>query len=104
MRSCRHSGTLDDERKFQTICYDVRFSAGSLIAGACQTQRDRWNVTDISLERHKSCRQVKIVEVGDSKQLTVLQGCPGFPGIPGPPGPQGPVGMKEPYDHLSLDQ
>ncbi|CAJ0925223.1 unnamed protein product [Ranitomeya imitator] len=46
MRSCRHSGTLDDERKFQTICYDVQFSAGSLTAGACQTQRDRWNVTD----------------------------------------------------------
>ncbi|CAJ0964171.1 unnamed protein product [Ranitomeya imitator] len=41
MRSCRHSGTLDDERKFQTICYDVRFSAGSLIAVACRTQRDR---------------------------------------------------------------
>ncbi|CAJ0939799.1 unnamed protein product [Ranitomeya imitator] len=41
MQSCRHSGTLDDERKFQTICYDVRFSAGSLIAGACQTLRSR---------------------------------------------------------------
>ncbi|CAJ0966994.1 unnamed protein product [Ranitomeya imitator] len=41
MRSCRHSGTLDDERKFQTICYEVRLSAGFLIAGACQTLRDR---------------------------------------------------------------
>ncbi|XP_073397351.1 ficolin-1-A-like [Dendrobates tinctorius] len=45
-------------------------------------------------EAEASCPEVKIVEVGDSKQLTVLQGCPGSPGIPGPPGPQGPVGMK----------
>ncbi|XP_069607822.1 lysM and putative peptidoglycan-binding domain-containing protein 3 isoform X1 [Ranitomeya imitator] len=60
MRSCRHSGTLDDERKFQTICYDVRFSAGSLIAGACQTQRDRERRM---ASRHESRRYLKPTSV-----------------------------------------
>ncbi|CAJ0943035.1 unnamed protein product [Ranitomeya imitator] len=42
------SGRSSDERKFQTICYDVRFSAGSLIAAACQTQRDRRDIAGTS--------------------------------------------------------
>ncbi|CAJ0933296.1 unnamed protein product [Ranitomeya imitator] len=42
------SGRASDEIKFQTICYDVRFSAGSLIAVACQTQRDRNDIAGTS--------------------------------------------------------
>ncbi|KAM3912072.1 ficolin-1-B-like [Leptodactylus fuscus] len=40
------------------------------------------------------CPEVKILEVGDSKQLTILQGCPGSPGTPGPRGPPGLNGPK----------
>ncbi|XP_018413491.1 PREDICTED: ficolin-2-like [Nanorana parkeri] len=43
------------------------------------------------------CPEVKILEVGDSDKLTILQGCPGAPGKqghPGPPGMPGPRGDK----------
>ncbi|XP_044162371.1 ficolin-1-B-like [Bufo gargarizans] len=60
-------------------------------------------------EEDVSCPEVKVLEVGDSKQLTILQGCPGSPGKegerglpgtrgikgdPGPEGPSGPQGQK----------
>ncbi|CAJ0922225.1 unnamed protein product [Ranitomeya imitator] len=47
-RSSDDSGRSSDETKFQTICYDVRFSAGSLIAAACHTQRYRNDIAGMS--------------------------------------------------------
>ncbi|XP_069842889.1 ficolin-2-like [Dendropsophus ebraccatus] len=51
------------------------------------------------LEGDNPCPEVKVLEVGDTNKLTVLQGCPGSPGrqgSPGPPGPRGPKGDNGP--------
>ncbi|XP_072287586.1 ficolin-1-like [Pyxicephalus adspersus] len=42
----------------------------------------------------EECPQVKILEVGDSNGLTILQGCPGAPGAQGPPGLPGVQGER----------
>ncbi|XP_018087095.1 ficolin-1-B-like [Xenopus laevis] len=41
-----------------------------------------------------TCPDVKIIGVGASDKLTILQGCPGIPGVPGLQGPTGPAGTK----------
>ncbi|KAM5145498.1 ficolin-2-like [Mantella aurantiaca] len=57
-----------------------------IVLCACQTLEQREAV---------QCPEVKILDVGDSDKLTILQGCPGTPGqggIPGLPGPKGERG------------
>ncbi|XP_056397081.1 ficolin-1-A-like [Hyla sarda] len=41
-----------------------------------------------------TCPEVKVLEVGDSNKMVVLQGCPGPEGIAGIKGPPGPIGPK----------
>ncbi|XP_041428223.1 ficolin-1-A-like isoform X2 [Xenopus laevis] len=41
-----------------------------------------------------TCPDVKVIGVGASDKLTILQGCPGIAGVPGPQGPTGPAGAK----------
>ncbi|XP_040180452.1 ficolin-2-like isoform X1 [Rana temporaria] len=69
------------------------------IIGLCAAQT-------LGKNENVECPQVKILEVGDSDKLTILQGCPGAPGkrgpqgLPGvrgeggPPGPPGPPGKN----------
>ncbi|XP_074066836.1 ficolin-2-like [Macrotis lagotis] len=40
------------------------------------------------------CPDIKIVGLGESDKLAVLQGCPGLPGSPGPQGKEGSKGMR----------
>ncbi|XP_075691091.1 ficolin-2-like [Rhinoderma darwinii] len=52
-------------------------------------------ILTVSCQEDKvSCPEVRVLEVGDSKQLTVLQGCPGSPGRQGLEGLPGPIGNK----------
>ncbi|XP_043843872.1 ficolin-1-like [Dromiciops gliroides] len=47
----------------------------------------------MTVQAAETCPDVKIVGLGASEKLTILQGCPGLPGAIGPKGEVGPLGM-----------
>ncbi|KAM3911649.1 ficolin-1-like [Leptodactylus fuscus] len=42
----------------------------------------------------QSCPEVKVIGIGESDKLSILQGCPGHPGLPGQKGDVGTPGEK----------